>query len=344
MSPGLSGTACLYRQDGRAVCSVRLLICLMQHYLARRAAGLLATLAVATLLIFLALEVLPGNAAQMSLGPDAPPEAVAALTTRLGLDLPAWQRYLQWLSGLLSGQLGDSHAYNIPVADLIAERMALTLPLALAAMALTILLALAAGIYAALRHGRSGDLLVMGICQLGLAVPGFWLGILLIIVFAVQLQWFQAGGFPGWQNGPLAALQALVLPAIALALVQAAVLARITRAAVLDVLREDYVRTAMAKGLPRHLVLARHVLRNALIPILTIAGLQFAHLLAGAIVIENVFNLPGLGRLILQSIANRDLVVVRNAVLFLALMVICVNFLADLACGLADPRKRRALA
>lgn len=313
----------------------------MQRYLARRAAGLLVTLAAATLLIFLALEVLPGNAAQVSLGPDAAPEAIAALSAKLGLDQPAWQRYLQWLAGLASGSLGQSHAYGVPVADLISERMQLTAPLAFLSMALTLLLALVAGTYAAIRHGRSGDLMVMGLCQLGLAVPGFWLGILLIIGFAVKLQWFQAGGFPGWDMGLLPGLQALVLPAIALALVQAAVLARITRASVLDVLREDYVRTAKAKGLSQPAILWRHVLRNALIPILTVCGLQFAHLLAGAIVIENVFNLPGLGRLILQSIANRDLAVVRNAVLFLAVIVIVVNFLVDTACAASDPRRRR---
>lgn len=316
----------------------------MPLFLLQRLFTLLLTLLGASLVVFVVLEILPGNAAEVLLGPDAAPEAVAALAAQLGLDQPAWQRYGQWLAGLLTGDLGDSHAYSTPVLGLILERLALTVPLALLAMVLASALALAAGVYAASRHNRLGDVGVMGLAQIGIAIPNFWFAILLILMFSVKLQWFSAGGFPGWSEGVLPALQALLLPAVALAVVQAAILARITRSAVLDVLREDFVRTARAKGLTRRAVLWGHVLRNAMIPVVTVMGLQFANLLAGTIVVENVFYLPGLGRLIFQSIANRDLVVVRNCVMLLAAMVVAVNFVVDLLYAAIDPRVKATRA
>jgi peptide/nickel transport system permease protein len=210
------------------------------------------------------------------------------------------------------------------------------------AMALTTVLALALGIFAAARHNTLADVGVMAGSQLGIALPNFWFAILLILVFAVKLQWFSAGGFPGWTEddggGLWDGLQALLLPAVALALVQAAILARVTRSAVLDVLREDFVRTARAKGLSRRQVLWGHVLRNAMIPVLTIMGLQFANLITGTIVIENVFVLPGIGRLVFQAIANRDLVVVRDVVMLLVAVVVVVNFVVDVLYALVDPR------
>jgi peptide/nickel transport system permease protein len=206
-------------------------------------------------------------------------------------------------------------------------------------MAMTTVLALAVGVYAASHHNRAGDVGLMAATQVGVAIPNFWFAILLILLFAVHLRWFAAGGFPGWEDeGVLGGVKALLLPAISLAVVQAAILARITRSAVLEVMREDYVRTARAKGLSRRATLWRHVLRNALIPVVTVMGLQFANLLAGTIVVENVFYLPGLGRLIFQSISNRDLIVVRNCVMLLAAMVVIVNFVVDLLYAVIDPR------
>lgn len=314
----------------------------MSVFLLKRLLTLIATLAATSAVVFVVLEVLPGNAAQVLMGPDAAPEAVQALAEQLGLNQPAWQRYLQWVQGLLVLDLGDSYAYGSPVRDLVLERLALTVPLAVMAMLITTALALAAGVYAASRHNRWGDVGVMGLAQLGIAIPNFWFAILLILLFSVKLQWFSAGGFPGWSEdaggGFWPALKALLLPAISLAVVQAAILARITRSAVLEVLREDFVRTARAKGLPRRAVLWGHVLRNAMIPVLTVMGLQFAQLLAGTIVVENVFYLPGLGRLIFQSIANRDLIVVRNCVLLLAAMVVVINFIVDVLYAAIDPR------
>ncbi len=314
----------------------------MTLFLLKRLATLAATLMATSIVVFVVLEILPGDAAQMMTGPDASPEAVAALRAKLGLDRPALERYLAWLAGMATGELGVSHAYGSPVAGLIAERLALTVPLAVLAMALTAVLALSAGVYAASRHGRLGDVGLMGLTQVGIAIPNFWFAILLILLFAVHLRWFAAGGFPGWGAGAGAALKALVLPAVSLAVVQAAILARITRSAVLDVLREDFVRTARAKGLSRRAALWGHVLRNAMIPVLTVMGLQFATLLAGTIVVETVFYLPGLGRLIFQSISNRDLIVVRNCVMLLAAMVVVVNFVVDVLYAVIDPRLKAA--
>ena len=310
----------------------------MGLFLFKRLGTLLATLLGASVVIFLVLEILPGNAAQILMGPDAAPEAVQALAVKLGLDLPPMTRYWQWLSGMVVGDLGISYSYSTPVLELVLERLALTVPLALMAMTLTTVLALVTGIYAASHHNRAGDVGMMGLAQIGIAVPNFWFAILLILLFSVQLQWFSAGGFSGWDDGLVQGLKSLLLPAISLAVVQAAILARITRSALLEVLREDFVRTARAKGLSPRATLWGHVLRNAMIPVITVMGLQFANLLAGTIVVENVFYLPGLGRLIFQAISNRDLIVVRNCVMLLAAMVIVVNFVVDVLYAVIDPR------
>ena len=291
------------------------------------------------------LDVLPGNVAEVMLGPSATPESVAALSARLGLDRPAPVRYFEWTRGFVTGDLGTSIAYDTPVAQLIGERLVVTVPLALMAMALTTLLAFSLGLFAAARHGRAGDVGVMSASQIGIALPNFWFAILLIWLFAVKLRWFSAGYFPGWhadggEGGVGPALRALVLPALALAVVQSAILARIVRSAVLDVLREDFVRTARAKGQSPRGVLWGHVLRNAMVPVLTVMGLQFANLLTGTVVIENVFSLPGLGRLVFQAIANRDLIVVRDVVMLLAAMVVVINFAVDVLYVVIDPRLR----
>jgi len=288
------------------------------------------------------LDLLPGNAAEVMLGESATPEAVEALTHKLGLDRPAWERYTHWMTGLATLDVGDSYSYNSPIAELIAERMVVTVPLALLAMALTTVIALTLGVYAASRHNKLGDVGVMAASQVGIAIPNFWFAILLVLLFAVKLEWFSAGGFPGWTEeeggGLWDGLMALVLPAVSLAVVQAAILARITRSAVLDVLREDFVRTARAKGLSQRAVLWRHVLRNAFVPVLTVMGLQFATLVTGTIVVEQVFSLPGLGRLIFQAISNRDVVLVQNIVMLLAAAVIAINFVVDVLYAVTDPR------
>jgi peptide/nickel transport system permease protein len=291
--------------------------------------------------IFAVLDVLPGNVAQVMLGESATPQALQALESKLGLDRPGLERYGAWMAGLAHGDMGQSVAYDTPVLQLVQERLVVTLPLAVMAMALTTLAALALGVYAAAHHNRPGDAAVMTVTQLGIAVPSFWFAILLVWLFAVKLHWLSAGGFPGWEDSVWEAFKALLLPALALAVVQTAILARITRSAVLDVLREDFVRTARAKGLSRRETLWRHVLRNAFVAVLTVMGLQFANLLAGTVIVESVFSLPGLGRLIFQAVLNRDLVVVRNIVMLLAAAVIAINLVVDLLYVVIDPRLRR---
>lgn len=310
----------------------------MGLFLFKRLITLVATLIGTSVVVFLVLEILPGNAAQILMGPDASPDAVEAMARKLGIDRPALERYWEWVSGLVVGDLGLSYAYSTPVSELVFERLALTVPLALMAMTLTTLIALVAGIYAAARHNKLGDVSIMGLSQIGIAIPNFWFAILLILFFSVHLKWFSAGGFPGWSEGIWEGIKALLLPALSLAVVQSAILARITRSAVLEVLREDFVRTARAKGVSQRGALWGHVLRNAMIPVVTVMGLQFAELLAGTIVVESVFYLPGLGRLIFQSISNRDLIVVRNCVMLLAAMVVIVNFVVDLLYAAIDPR------
>ncbi len=310
----------------------------MGLFLLKRFATLIGTLVGASIVVFLVLEILPGDAALILMGPDASPDAVRALASKLGLDRPPLERYFSWMGGLLTGDLGLSYTYSSPVAELVLERLAVTVPLALMAMLLTTVLALSVGIYAASNHNKMGDVGLMGLTQVGIAIPNFWFAILLILLFSVHLQWFSAGGFEGWDEGILEGFKSLLLPALSLAVVQAAILARITRSAVLEVFREDFVRTARAKGLSKRATVWGHVLRNAMIPVITVMGLQFAELLAGTIVVENVFYLPGLGRLIFQSISNRDLIVVRNCVMLLATMVVVVNFIVDVLYAVIDPR------
>ena len=312
----------------------------MLHALARRALSLVASLAVASVTIFLLLQAVPGDPAAFMLGTGARPDNVAALRAELGLDGSLLERYATWVGGMLRGDLGTSYTYRVPVAELVADRVWVSVPLAAIALLLTVAVALPIGLLAAARRGGPADWGLMGAAQLGIAVPNFWFAMLLVLVFAVHLRWFGAGGFPGWDD-PGAALKALALPAVALALPQASILARVLRSSLLDTLDQDYVRTARAKGLSRRAVVVRHCLRNAAIPVLTILGLQFSFLLAGAIIIENVFFLPGLGRLIFQGITQRDLVVVQSVTMILVAAVIVVTFAVEVLYAVADPRLRR---
>jgi len=313
----------------------------MLSLLTRRLVAALLTLLAAAAVIFVVLEVLPGDAAAVMLGTEVRPDTLAALRAELGLDRPAPERFVRWLGGLVTGDLGLSYTYRVPVGTLIAERLAVTAPLALLAAILAVIIALPAGVLAAARHDRPADVAIMVGSQIGLALPNFWFALLLVLLFSIGLGWLPSGGFAGWSAGVGAGLLSLILPAVSLALPQAAILARITRSAVLEQAQEDYTRTARAKGLSRDATLWRHVLRNALIPVVTILGLQFSFLLAGAIIIENVFYLPGLGRLIFQAIAQRDLIVVKDVVMLLAALVVALNLAVDIAYLVIDPRLRR---
>ncbi len=312
----------------------------MISYTVGRLMSLAISLLLASLAIFLLLEVLPGDPAQFMLGLNATPEAAAKLRSALGLDAPLLTRYFDWLLGLLQGDLGTSYTYKVPISGLVIDRIGVSIPLAVFALLLSMLIAFPVGIIAATRRNSPADVGIMAATQISVALPNFWFAMLLVLIFAIGLRWFSAGGFPGWQD-PVQALRSLVLPAVALALPQASILARVMRSALLDTLGEDYVRTARAKGLSRRQTLWRHALQNALIPVLTIVGLQFSFLLAGAIIIENVFYLPGLGRLVFQGITGRDLMVVKSVVMLLVFAVVVVTFLVDIAYAMVDPRLRR---
>lgn len=313
----------------------------MHRYLLKNITILILLLFVVSLTVFAVLFILPGDPAQIILGINATPETLANLRAELGLDRPFWVQYGQWITGLFTGQGSRSINYDMPVSTLILSRLAVTGPLALMAMVFAVVISLPLGIYAARNQNRPGDLAVMAFTQLGLATPEFWLGILLILLFAVQWGFFSAGGFPGWNISFWGSMQALILPAFALGVIRASILTRLTRSSMLEVLREDYIRTARAKGLKERTVVYVHGLKNALVPVLTVLGLQLGQLLAGAIIIENVYYLPGLGRLVFQAIGQRDLPVVREIVVFMAAAVIIINFIVDLTYAWVDPRFRQ---
>jgi peptide/nickel transport system permease protein len=301
---------------------------------------MLLTLLFVSLLVFMVVRVLPGDPALIMLGFAASPDAVAKLRDDLGLNRPVPVQYAEWAGRAALGDLGRSIQYDVPVAGLIMSRLSVTLPLTLMAAALMVAAAIPLGVFAATRHRRWGDYAAMTLSQLGIAVPGFWAGLLLILLFSVKLGWFQAGGFDGWGQGVGHALKSLLLPAVALGLFQFAVLARTTRSALLEVLREEYVKTARAKGVSEGKVIFRHALRNAMIPILTVAGVQLGQLMAGSIILESVFYLPGLGRLALGAISARDLPVVQGVVLFVASGIVVINAAVDMLYGVLDPRIR----
>lgn len=312
----------------------------MTRYLVRKLITLIVLLFLVSIAVFSVLFILPGDPAEIILGMNATPETLANLRAELGLDRSFIVQYASWIGNLLSGRGSVSINYDVPVYDLILSRLAVTGPLAFFAICFAVVISLPLGIYAARHQNHPGDVVVMFFTQLGLATPEFWLGILLILLFAVKLGLFSAGGFPGWAVSFWGSAKALLLPSFALGVIRASILTRLTRSSMLEVLREDYVRTAWAKGLRERTVIYVHALKNALIPVVTILGLQLGQLVAGAIIIENVYYLPGLGRLVFQAIGQRDLPVVREIVLFMAAAVIIVNFIVDLTYAALDPRVR----
>jgi peptide/nickel transport system permease protein len=313
----------------------------MLHFAFTRLISLSLSLIAASVVIFSVIEIIPGDPASFMLGINAQPDTIAALREQLGLNSSLLSRYFSWVFGMLTGDFGISYTYRVPVSELILARVWISLPLAIYALAISTLIAFPVGLIAAANRGKPVDLAIMGTTQLGVAIPNFWFAMILVLIFAINLRWFSAGGFPGWDEGLFLSIKSLTLPAIALALPQASILARIMRSSILDTLDQDYIRTARAKGLNRRQAIWRHALKNAMIPVLTIIGMQFSFLMAGAIIIENVFFLPGLGRLIFQGITQRDLIVVESVVMLLVFAVIIVTFIVDLTYAAVDPRLRK---
>ncbi|MDA9619409.1 ABC transporter permease [Alphaproteobacteria bacterium] len=312
----------------------------MISFLLKKITSLIMTLLVSTGVIFILIEVVPGDPAAFMMGLSGSTDAADALRLELGLNAGSWDRYFDWVSGMVNGNFGISYTYRVPVVELIRERALVSVPLTIYALLLSTVIAIPAGLISATRRGSLVDTSFMGFAQLGVAIPNFWFAILLVLFFSTTLKLFSASGFPGWDAGFFICLKALTLPAISLALPQAAILSRVMRSSVLDVMNEDYIRTARAKGLSKKQALFRHGLRNAMIPVLTILGLQFSFLLAGGIIIESVFSLPGLGRLVFQSIIQRDLIVVKSIVTLLVFSVVTITFIVDLLYAAVDPRLR----
>jgi len=290
--------------------------------------------------VFWVLAVLPGDPATRILGTQATPENVERLRQDLGIDRSIPVQYLDWVGGTVTGDLGTSYITDEAISPQIFDRLRITLPLAFFGMFLATVIAVPAGVYAASHHRNKGDTAVSIASQIGISIPAFWAGLLLTTFVAVKWGLLPANGFPGWEDSIIDALRHLVLPAVSLALVQGAILTRYVRSAVLEVMREDYIRTARAKGLTRGAALWRHGLRNAAIPVVTVLGLQLAALLAGTVVIERVFVLPGLGQLLIQAIERRDLLTVQGATLVITAVILAVNLLVDLAYNVIDPRLR----
>lgn len=312
----------------------------MLAYIVRRFVTAMISVLLASLLVFSALLAVPGDPAEVILGLNANPGALQALRTQLNLDQPPHIRYLTWLAGIARGDFGESLNYQRSVSALMIDRLWVSIPLALGAAFVACVIALPLGIFAARRRGTVADPLVISMSQIGAAVPSFWLGLLLILFFAVELRWLPAGGFTPWTRDAVGAMKSLLLPVLALGLGQAAVMTRMTRAALVDVFQKDYIRTARAKGLAESRVVYGHALRNALVTLVTILGLSLANLFIGSIIIEQVFALPGMGRLALTAIGNRDFPLLQGVILVYASTIVMLSFIVDISYAFLDPRIR----
>ena len=308
-------------------------------YAIRRLGLALVTLWLATLLVFGALLLIPGNPAIVILGINATPEAVAALEARLGLNRPPMERYLNWLSGVLKGDFGQSIRYNLAVSELIISRLGITLPIVIASLFFATILSIPLGILAARKANTWVDVGISIGALLGIILPSFWVGLMLIYLFIVWLKLPLPSSFPieGWRN-PAAAIAGLLLPVLTVTLSRASLLVRMVRGSILEVLHQDYVRTARAKGLSERVVLYKHALKNASLPVITVLGLEFAQLLIAAVIVETVFGVPGLGSLALTAINARDFPLIQGIVLVLAAFIVALNLIVDLLYAYLDPR------
>lgn len=314
----------------------------MGHFLIRRLAGAFVVLLLVSLISFALIWLVPGDPAAAFLDASATPDQVAKLRSALGLDLSLPQQMLGWYGRILSGDLGQSILLNRSVTAALLERLPVTLSLAALALAFATFFGVAAGIIAAVHHNRWPDQAVMTTALLGLSVPDFWLGLVMVLVFAVSLGWLPSGGFTPFLQSPGEWLRGMILPALTLGLVQVGFIARMARASMLDTLSQDYVRTADAKGLAKLDVVLRHALPNATIPILTVIGIVSGALLGGAVIVEQVFSIPGIGRLIVGAIASRDFPVLQGGLLFLAVVYLAINLVVDILYAVVDPRVRLA--
>jgi peptide/nickel transport system permease protein len=312
----------------------------MKAYILQRILSLIPVLLVVAFVVFFLIHLAPGDPAAVMLGPEATPEDVAKLREDLGLNLPIYEQFASWFLGLFKGDLGWSIYMNKPVIDAFMDHLGPTLSLAILAQGISILIALPFGIIAANKRGTGTDQSFMVLALLGISLPSFLLGLLLMLFFGVKLQWLPIAGYQPLSAGLWNHLKYLILPAISLGAIQAALIARMTRSSMLDILSMNFIKTAHAKGVKDRVVVYRHALRNAFIPILTVIGQTFGTLVAGAVVTETVFNLPGIGQLIIHSIVRRDYAVIQGTVLLIASSYVLINLIVDLLYGVIDPRVR----
>lgn len=310
-------------------------------FAARRVGVFLITVVLASVAVFGILAVLPGDPASIYAGTQATPGQVEALREEYGLDASVPARYLDWAGGVVTGDLGKTFVSKVSIADQITSRLSVTLPLVAFSMLLALAIAIPLGFRAATGHRKISGALISGLAQLGIAIPAFWAGLLLVALFAVRWQLLPGSGFIRWSDSWWGAIKSLILPAVSLALVQAAILTRYIRSSVLDVIREDYIRTARAKGMTMGQALRRHGVRNAAIPVVTVLGLQLSSLFVGAVVIENVFALPGMGKLLLDAIGNREIIMIQDIIMFLVVATLGISLLVDLVHVAIDPRLRK---
>lgn len=311
----------------------------MRYYI-KKIAGLFVTLVLVSLITFAVFQILPGNPATVILGVDADPLQLEALEESMGLDKPFYERYFDWVKGVFRGDLGDSYRYQQPVSELLSRALEVTGSLAIVTMALTVLIGIPAGIWLAGHSGKKYSILFSMISQISLSVPAFCMAVFLTSIFAVNLKWLPSFGFVSWSQSPAKWLQSLILPALSLALGSSAVLIRYVKVSITNQQKQDYVRTAYSKGLQKRAVMYRHIVRNSLIPVITVLGMTTADILGGSIIIENVFSMSGIGQLISVSITSRDLPLLQGLTLYLAVIVVICNFVVDMIYSIVDPRIR----
>lgn len=312
----------------------------MHIYLLKRILSLIPVLFVVSVVIFMIIHLTPGDPASVILGEEATAEQIEELREQLGLNLPLHEQYLNWISGVVKGDLGTSFFMKEPVTQAIFDHLKPTISLALLAEIVSLIIAIPAGIMAARRRGTMSDQSVMGLSLLGMSIPSFLLGLFLILLIGVGLGWLPVAGYQPLSAGLWNHLQYLIMPAISLGAIQAALIARMTRSSMLEVLSTNYIKTARAKGVKERLVIYKHALRNAFLPILTVIGQTFGTLVAGAVVTETIFNIPGIGQLIINSVERRDYAVIQGVVLFVTLAYVFINLIIDLLYGIIDPRVR----
>jgi len=309
-------------------------------YILRRIILLITTILLVSIITFGVFQILPGDPVRTMLGTEADPTQIENLRSELGLDRPLYEQYVDWMKGLLTGQLGDSIRFSMPVKDLLFDRLPVTMSLAGITLLIVLVISLPLGMFAARRQNKISDVSLSTVTQIGMAVPSFWLGMMLILYVGLQFSFFKISGYIPWTQSVAGALSTLLLPALTIAIPQIAVNFRYVRTAILEQVQLDYVRTIRSKGMSEQNVMYKHVLKNSMIPILTVFGLIMAEVVAGTIIVEQVFSLPGIGQLLITAISNRDFPLVQGIVMYITVAVVMINFIVDILYSVLDPRIR----